>query len=342
MSAQAHKEKEVVLVTGAHGFLGSHVTERLLGEGHSVRALVTPWGSLTNLDSVLDDDRLEVVRADLQDERSIAGVADGVDAVVHAAARVADWGRWDAFYRTNVLGTRMLLDESVRRGVRRFVLISSVAVHRYSGFRNADPRIQPRDNHRNAYAHSKILGEDLVLGEDGIEGVVVRPGLWPYGARDATFQRVATALSRGVLPMMKRGGTVLNTAYAGNFVEGVELACFVPAAAGRVYLIADEGMPTWHELFTELARLADFDPPWLNLPGRPAQALASGVEATWGALFPSIEPPMTRYRAGLMAKDVHFSIEHAVTELGYRPRVSWQDGMRHSLEALRSSEARRR
>ncbi len=329
-----------VLVTGAHGFLGSHVTERLLAAGCAVRALVTPWGSLANLEAIASDPQLEVVRADLQDERSIAGVAGGVDAVVHAAARVADWGRWDAFYRTNVLGTRLLLDESIRRRVRRFVLISSVAVHRYSGFRNADPRRQPRDNHRSAYAHSKILGEDLVLGEEAIEGVVVRPGLWPYGSRDPTFQRVAKALERGVLPMMKRGGTVLNTAYAGNFAEGVHLACSVPAAAGRVYLIADEGMPTWRELFTELARLAGFDPPWLNLPGRPAQALASGVEATWGALFPSIEPPMTRYRAGLMARDVHFSIDHAVTELGYRPRVSWQEGMRRSLAALKAGEER--
>lgn len=331
-----------VLVTGAHGFLGSHVTERLLGEGWSVRALVSPWGGLANLDAVKDHDRLEVVRADLQDERSINGVATGVDAVVHAAARVADWGRWDAFYRTNVLGTRMLLDESVRRGVRRFVLISSVAVHRYSGFRNADPRTQPRDNHRSAYAHSKILGEDLVLSESEIEGVVVRPGLWPFGSRDPTFQRVATALARGVLPMMKRGGTVLNTAYAGNFADGVHLACFAPAAPGRVYLIADEGMPTWRDLFTELATLAGFDPPWLNLPGRPAQALASGVEATWGALFPSIEPPMTRYRAALMAKDVHFSIEHAVSELEYQPRVTWQEGMRRSLAALNLGEGRTR
>lgn len=329
----------LALVTGAHGFLGSHVTERLLAAGWGVRALVSPWGDLRNLAGHADTAGLEVVRADLNDERSTAGVAAGVDAVVHAAARVADWGPWDAFYRTNVLGTRQLLDESLRHGVGRFVLISSVAVHRYAGFRNADPRLQPRDNHRNAYAYSKILGEDLVLGESRLEGVVVRPGLWPFGARDATFQRVARALERGVLPLMKRGGTVLNTAYAENFADGVLLACTAPAAAGRVYLIADEGMPSWRELFDELARLIGAEPPWLNLPRRPARALASGVEATWGALFPSSEPPMTRYRAGLMASDVHFSLEHAKTELGYRPRLTWREGLERSLTAWRQAGA---
>lgn len=330
-----------ILVTGAHGFLGSHVTERLLAAGGRVRALVTPWGELANLASVLDDSRLEVVRADLQDERSIAGVAEGVEVVVHAAARVADWGPWDAFYRTNVLGTKSLVDEAIRSGAKRFVLISSVAVHRYSGFRDADPRSQPRDNHRSAYAHSKILGEDLVLGQEGLEGVVVRPGLWPFGSRDTTFQRVVRAVERGLLPLMKRGGAVLNTAYAENFADGVLLACLRSAAAGKVYLIADDGMPTWREVFGEIARLTGTEPPRLNLPGRPTQALASGVEATWATLFPRIEPPTTRYRAGLMAHDVHFSIAHAVSELGYRPSVTWQEGVRRSLSQLRSPGWRR-
>ncbi|MFO7546842.1 MAG: NAD-dependent epimerase/dehydratase family protein [Trueperaceae bacterium] len=323
-----------VLVTGAHGFLGSHVSERLLEAGDEVRALATPWGDVGNLRAVLERPGLELVRADLTDEGSIAGLCDGVDAVVHAAARVADWGPWDAFYRTNVLGTRSLLQEAVAAGSGRFVFISSVAVHRYRGFRDADPRTMPRDNLRNPYAYSKILAEDLVMAQRGLEPVVVRPGLWPFGARDATFQRVLRAIERGMLPVMKRGDRVLNTAYAENFAEGIFLALHVERAAGHVYLIADDGMPRWRELFDTLADLAGGTPPRLNLPGRPARALATGVEATWGALFPRVEPPVTRYRAGLMAHDVHFHIRHAREELGYEPPLTWQDGLRRSLVAL--------
>jgi nucleoside-diphosphate-sugar epimerase len=326
-----------VLVTGAHGFLGSHISEHLLAAGHQVRALVSPWGTIANLGAVLHEPDLQIERADLSREGALAGTCDGIDAVVHAAARVADWGPWDAFYRTNVVGTEQLLKEAVRVGVGRFVLISSVAVHRYSGFRDADPREVPRDNVREPYAHSKIMAEDLVRQVGGIEDVIVRPGLWPFGPRDPNLRRVVRALEQGLLPMVGSGDSVINTAYAENFSLGVRLALERPEAAHRTYVIADDGMPSWRELLAELARLLGERPPRLRLPGTPTKALARGVEATWGALFPRNEPPMTRYRAGLMTRDVHFSIRHAVEELGYRPAVSWHEGLRRSVAALTPS-----
>lgn len=323
-----------VLVTGAHGFLGSHVTERLLEAGDAVVALASPWGDLHNLAAVSEHPALTLIRVDLTKPEATAGICDGIDAVVHAAARVSDWGPWEAFYRTNVLATTRLIAEAVRSGVGRFVFVSSVAVHTYRGFRDADTRQLPRDNQANAYAYSKILAEDALLNQAGIEGVILRPGLWPFGARDATFQRVERALERGSLPLMKRGESVLNTCYAENFADGVRLALQVPAAAGRSYVIADDGMPSWRELFDELARLVGTAPPRLSVPRRPARAIATGVEATWSALFPRVEPPLTRYRAALMAHDVHFSTRHAAEELGYVPPVTWREGMRRSVEAL--------
>lgn len=327
-----------VLVTGAHGFLGSHVTERLLAAGDEVVALVSPWGELRNLAAVEGHDALQVARADLTQHGAVAGLLDGVDAVVHAAARVSDWGPWEAFYRTNVLATTFLLEEAAAAGVGRFVFVSSAAVHTYRGFRDADTRLLPRDNHGNAYAHSKILAEDAVMAQRRVEGVILRPGLWPFGSRDATFQRVERAIARGSLPLMKRGESVLNTCYAENFADGVLLALTAPAAAGRCYVIADEGMPSWRELFDELARLVGANPPRLSVPRRPARAIATGVEATWAALFPTVEPPLTRYRAVLMAHDVHFSTRHAEHELGFVPRVSWREGMRRSVDALLAAD----
>lgn len=323
-----------VLVTGAHGFLGSHITDHLLAAGHRVRALVSPWGDTRNLDPSRDHEALALVRADLSQEDAVDGLCRGIDAVVHAAARVADWGPWDAFYRTNVLGTRYLLAEAARRGARRFVLLSSVAVHRYRGFVDADPRTVPRDNLRNSYAHSKILAEDLVATAEGLDPVIVRPGLWPFGPRDATFRKVARALEQGTLPLVGGGDSRLNTAYAENLALGVRLTLERSEASHRVYLIADRGKPSWSEVLGELARLLGERPPRLRLPGTPTKALASGVEAAWGALFPRLEPPVTRYRAGLMSHDVHFSIRHAEAELGYDPPVSWREGLRRSVAAL--------
>ena len=76
-----------VLVTGAHGFVGSHLTEKLVAEGASVRALVSPWGKLNNLHRV--QSQLELVRADLTEPERLRGVCQDIDLVYHAAARVA-------------------------------------------------------------------------------------------------------------------------------------------------------------------------------------------------------------------------------------------------------------
>ena len=330
-----------VLVTGAHGFLGSHVTSYLLAAGDQVTALVTPGGETHNLTSHLNDERLTLVRADLTDPASLAGVCSGVDAVVHAAARVADWGPWQAFETTNVEGTRTLLKEAVAAGTSRFVFISSVAVHRYTGFRNADTRTLPRNNVDSPYAYSKILAEDLLLAEPRIETVVVRPGLWPFGTNDVTFERVVHALERGTLPLVRGGEAVLNTAYAPNFAAGVRLAVHRPEAAGKTYVLADEGMPTWRELFSELSRHLGKRPPQLSLPGRPTAAVAGGVEATWSALFPHVEPPITRYRAKLMSRDVHFSIDHARQELGYQAKDSWRAALQITAEQVLAFANRR-
>jgi nucleoside-diphosphate-sugar epimerase len=326
-----------VLVTGAHGFIGSHLVDELLAAGHRVRALVSPWGVLDRLADAQGSSGLEIVRADVTAPDSLSGVCEGIEAVVHAAARVADWGRWAEFERVNVGGTKALLAEAGRAGVRRFVLVSSVAVHRYRGFREADPRTTPRATPREwgslPYGRSKILAEDAVLGS-ALEGVVVRPGLWPFGPRDRIFARLADMVRRGALPLVDGGRAVVNTAYVGNLVRGLRLAVERPEAPGKVYVIADAGAPSWKELIDELARLTGGPAPRRSLPGALAVPAGALVETVWRLLAPTKEPPLTRYRAGLMRRDVHFSIEAARRELGYEPAVTWRDGLAASVAAL--------
>ncbi len=326
-----------VLVTGAHGFIGSHLVDKLLAEGAAVRALVSPWGRLHNLAGVAD--RLALVRADVTQPGSLAGVCDDIELVYHAAARVADYGPESAFQRVNVAGTENVLREAERAGARRLVLVSSVAVHRYSGFRDADPRRTPKDGRINAYARSKVAAE-AVLQSAGIETVVVRPGLWPFGPRDPNFQQVARALKKGLFPLVAGGQAVLNTAYSENLVGGLWLAGTVPQAAGRTYVVADAGAPSWQDVFTELARLLRVPAPRLSLPGALTEPLGEITERAYGLLGELLggEPPLTRYRGALMRRDVHFSTSAAAKELGYRPRISWQEGLARTVAALEPRE----
>lgn len=322
-----------VLVTGAHGFIGSHTCEYLLARGHRVRGLVSPWGRLDNLAAVRGRDTLDISRADLGEPDSLHGVCDGIDVVIHAAARVADWGVEDAFFDVNVRGTEALLREAERAGVERFVLVSSVAVFRYSGFRQAEARTMTRDGDINAYARSKKAAEDVVMA-GGLEPVLIRPGLWPYGPRDPTFARVVDAVRNGQLPLIGGGHAVINPVYVENLVRGLELAALSPDAAGKSYLIADDGMPSWREVFTTLAELLDAPKPRLSVPGALVRPVADVTETLWRWLRPQQEPPLTRYRARLMTQDVHFSTHHAKNELGYRPLYTWQDGLAHTVTKL--------
>ena len=319
-----------VLVTGAHGFIGSHLAEKLLAEGASVRALVSPWGQLGNLVGVRE--RLELVRADITQPNSLTDMFSGVDLVYHAAARVADYGSEQAFYKVNIRGTENVLREAERAGVKRLVLVSSVAVHRYSGYQNADPRLRPRDGSINAYARSKVAAEDVLVGAK-LETVIVRPGLWPFGPRDPNFRRVAGALKQGMFPLVNGGKAVINTAYIENLVAGLRLAGTVPGAAGRTYVLADVGAPSWKDVLTELARLLHAPTPRLSLPGSLTEPLGEAVERAY-ALTARGEPPLTRYRGALMRHDVHFSIAAAERELGYRPRFSWQEGLARTVATL--------
>ena len=321
-----------ILVSGAHGFIGSHLVQHLLNVGSEVIALVTPWGNTRNLETVLHHPGLTIAYGDVTDLASLSTLPRH-NVLVHAAARVADWGTSDLTKKVNVTGTWNLLRRAEELGVTRFVLISSVAVHQYTGFKNADPRSVPRNRHSLPYARSKIQAEDIVLSASSLEGVIIRPGLWPFGPKDSNFSRVLFALQKGRLPIVNSGSAVINTAYIENLVHGIQLATYRPEAVGKTYVIADEGAPSWAQLFQHIAHQLDCPTPEVSIPGWLARTAGIILENLFALANPSAEPPLTGYRGQLMAQDVHFDITYAKEELGYYPAIPWQEGIRRTVQA---------
>lgn len=319
-------------VTGAHGFLGAHVVDAARAAGHEVVALVSPWGDPARLARHLRDPMFALRRADVTDPSGLVGTLAGCQAVVHAAARVGDHGPWADFHRVNVGGTRHVTHAAVQAGIRRVVLVSSVAVWRYRGIHGDDPRMRPRDQHVLPYGRSKLLAEDVVMA-GAPEPVLVRPALWPYGTGDPNLASVVSALRWGVLPLVDGGRARLQTVDARFLARVLVVAAFAPEATGRSYLVADDGAPTWREFLAAIAQRAGASAPRLGLPGAALAALAGPVERAASWLGPEVVPPLTRYRAELMRRDVVFDASAVARELALRPDRSREEALDEAVAA---------
>lgn len=325
-----------ILVTGAGGFIGSHVTEELVRRGHEVTALVEPGGPLSNLAGI-DARRIFV---DVRSRQDLRRAATGQEVLLHLAAIPSDWAPAPLIEAVNVGGTRNLVAAALEGGCRRLVLMSSLAVHASSGHRQATEET-PRDRRDLPYANSKRRSEDLVLDQrlsGRLEGVVIRPGLAPFGPRDRLFSASLCRILRkgGVLPLVRGGTTALCTSYVENLAKGVALATEHPGAAGEVLVMADDGEPSWREFFGAFAEALGVRPRFPALPWAPVHLAAHAMELAWGAARVTRPPPLTRYRVDLMRHDFHFSSRRAKALLGYSPEVSLKEGVARTVAWVQS------
>jgi len=317
-----------VLVTGGAGFLGSHLVEALVKASHNVRVLLRFGEDPRNIKH-LD---VETVVGDLGVPMSLRQALKDCDVVYHLGAFVKDFGPRDMFLKVNVEGTKRLLKEATNASCRRFVFISSLAVHKASRpITNGDEEF-PRDNHSMPYALSKILAEDAVMEahQKGlIEGVIVRPGLFPYGERDRT----------SFLPLVKNlfryyhingGNATLCTVYAKNLAHGLVLCGEKEEASGKVFIITDDVRIRWREFIAKICEGMHISPITRAVPGWVARSVAIVSEAC--ASIARKEPLITRYRVAIASVDFWFSCERAKKILGYSPPFSLDEGLQRTIE----------
>ncbi len=321
----------LALVTGANGFIGSNLVKILIERGWKVRSMVlkgTPLDFIEGFDT-------EIVYGDITEPETLLSAVEGVDVVFHLAAIASDWGPEELFMRVNAGGTLNMLEASARAGVKRFVYMSSVAVHAYNGHRGTD-ETAPRDCPSYLYyGRSKIKGEDYVNqfhSEGKIEGVIIRPGLFPFGPNDTTsFYKLARALEKGAFSYVNGGRAKVSTAYVENLVHGLELAGKHEKASGEVFIIADPWIVTWKELIEKFCDALGVKHPWLSIPYPVASIAASIMEKIWLLFKIKGEPPVTRYRALLMKDDLVFSSKKAQKLLGYSPIVDFDEAIKRTV-----------
>jgi len=319
-------------VTRAEGVLGRHLVARAVAGGHRVVALVGPRSDVRLRHELA---AIGPAVSLLEETPGLAAALTGCDVLVDTKSRATELGPDAAFARADAGATGRLLEAAAAAGIRRVVLLSSLAVHRFDGSVDVDVRARERDPRELPYAQALRRVEDLVLTDARVEGVVVRPGLWPVGRADPVLWRLARALRGGRLPLVGGGAGVLNVVDADDLADALLLAAEHPAAVGRVYAVAEPTRLTWREALTTLASLLGGRPPRRLLPTAPTQAVASVLERAYGIAMPASEPTLTRYRTALLGTGLHVRVDAAEAELGWRARVPWREALRRvAVDAL--------
>jgi dihydroflavonol-4-reductase len=332
----------LAFVTGATGFLGSHVARVLAEQGAELRLLVRPTSDLRNLN---DDDlkNADRVVGDLRDAASISKALSGCDVVFHVAADYRLWVRDpDEMYRSNVAGTRSLLEAARKQGVRRVVYTSSVATMGFSS------RVAPNngnvadeqspvgiDDMIGHYKRSKFMAEQVAVeaARSGVDVVIVNPTT-PVGERDIK----PTPTGRIVLDFLRRKfpayvETGLNLVDATECARG-HVQALEKGRSGERYILGGENL-TLKQILDKLAAITGLKSPTLKLPY--VFAFATGIvdEMVTGRLL-GREPRATIDAVRMGRKMMFVSSAKAEQELGWRT-VPVDGALRRSADWFRGN-----
>ncbi len=330
----------LALITGATGFLGSHVARVLIENGSDARLLVRPSSDLRNLAGL----QAERVTADLRDAASLEKAVAGCEVVFHVAADYRLWARDpEEMYRSNVEGTRNLLAAARKHGVRRVVYTSSVATMGFtsnSGSRNgtvadeASPvSLSDMIGH---YKRSKFMAEQVAVeaARSGVDVVIVNPTT-PIGERDIK----PTPTGRIVVDFLKRKfpayvETGLNLVDATECARG-HVQALEKGRAGERYILGGENL-TLKQILDRLAAITGLKSPTVKLPY--IFAFATGIvdEMVTGRLL-GREPRATIDAVRMGRKMMFVSSAKAERELGWRT-VPVDDALRRSVDWFRSRD----
>lgn len=314
-----------ILVTGVNGFIGSHIAERLLHEGHEVHGLVR---KTSNLDFICGMN-IKLHYGDILLPETLTEAVAENEVVIHNAGLASDWGPLDLFMKINFEGTKNIVNAALSGGVKRIVYMSSTAIHGF-GSKEMMNENSPVTPSVFPYSQSKWMAEKWLMdfaAQSGIEAVAIRPGN-VFGTRDHTFiEKYLDVIVKGRAGFVSGGKSKTCPTYVENLSHAVALACFHPAAAGESFIITDGIDITWRAFTEMLAQAAGAPKPRFSIPFRAGYSLAFLMEMIYKTAGSTNAPLLTRYRMSNAGLDYFFSIAKAEKMLGFRPEINMEEAI---------------
>ncbi len=336
-----------VFVTGGSGFVGGHLIERLVRDGHEVVAMARSDRSAERVAGY----GATPSRTDL--DRVGPTHLEGCDAVIHAAAHVEEHGSREEFWRVNVEGTQRMLDAAKRAGgalgavgsaaggalgsagsaagVKRFVHVGTEAIllNDTRDLIDVDESFPVPKHHRFLYSETKAEAEARVLAanDDELTTIALRPRL-VWGPRDETIlPAIARMVDAGSFAWIDGGRARTSTTHVHNLVEALVLA-LTSGEGGRAYFVADDGTRTLKEFLSALAATRGIRLPKRSVPSVVLRPLARVLEKAWKLARRPGPAPLTPFAVCVMSRSVTIRTDRARRELGYAPIVGVDEGLR--------------
>ncbi len=324
-------------ISGATGFVGSHVADRCVQLGHEVVTVARPTSATGHLEKL----GAKIFLGDLKDPATLSAALEGVEVVVHCAAKVGDWGPIEEYRAVNVEGLRGLLEAAKTQPLKRFVHLSSLGVYEARHHYGTDETEPLPEQHMDGYTQTKVESEKLALEYQkkyGLPLTVLRPG-FIYGPRDRTvLPAIRAALKEGRVVYINGGRAALNTTYVGNLVDAIFLAIDKPNAVGEVFNITDGEFVSKRQFFEAVADGFSLPRPRRSIPLWLARFLARVMEWRARRRNAPTAPRLTMAKLKFIGLNLDFSIAKARTQLGYEPKVGFQQGIREAIEWFRQNE----
>lgn len=323
-----------VLVTGAAGFLGSSLVDKLCRSGHHVRVVLHdsqhPISQLGNVETVV---------ADICDAKRVQDIADGCGAIVHLAAKVHaldDFGEEQDYEAVNINGTKHILDAAVRSRVNRVVFASSVKVFGEETIGCVDETQVP--DPQTAYGRSKWRAEQLVseyAARHGLTAVSLRLPMVYGPTKKGNLYRMIEAIDHGRFPALPCLSAVRSLLHVENFLQAVLLCLRAPCFQRAAYAVADSEPYRVTDLYDWLrAGLGKAPPRWRV----PLWMLKSGARC--GDVFQAISgspAPLTTQQLTKLIGCAWYSSAAITHELGYQPVCSFEQAVPELIAFYRNA-----
>jgi nucleoside-diphosphate-sugar epimerase len=329
---------DVCLVTGATGFIGGRLARRLVEDGHPVRCLVRAGSDTSRLEKL----EVELAVGDLTDAGSLVRAAKDCDYVFHCGALVSDWATTQEITRTNVGGTRALLEAAAAASAKRFIHFSTTDIYGHPGGAPVE-EAHAANGFANWYAQTKRNAEEEVRRAErthALDAVILRPAtVYGPGSREVVGEIARAIRARNML-LIDGGRRVAGLCFIDNLLDAALLARHHEAAPGAAFNVSDGLDVTWRQFTDGLADGLGYAKVRWSMPYWMASRIGFSLEQGYRLLRRATglrtSPLLSRQAVQVLGRDQDFSNRKARETLGWEPRVDYAAGLQATIAWLRA------